>query len=260
MSLFWTQTRLPSVSAPQFAIYIEPLMPPHSDWYKPELVRHTHCFSSHPSWFTMATDHQNPATKQKQPVASAFKLVIYEQENFQGRCHELTGPCNNLQEAGVEKVGSVLVLCGPWVGFEQSGCKGEQYVFEKGEYPRWDAWTNSRRSDCIVAFRPVKVDSQEHKIMLYENPSFSGKKIEIIDDDVPSFHAHGFHEKISSVRVQSGTWVGYQYPGYRGFQYLFEKGEFKECSEFGAIQPQVQSVRRVRDMQFHPRGAFQASN
>lgn len=137
--------------------------------------------------FTMATDHQNPASKQQQPGTSAFKvrgntqqthrdqnnynlqlppwskhwytpgsgslrppnirpallkltpvpqqhsqssfsvlkthfllfspvgtqLVIYEQENFQGRCHELTGPCNNLQEADVEKVGSILVLCGP---------------------------------------------------------------------------------------------------------------------------------------------------
>ncbi|KAF0033661.1 hypothetical protein F2P81_013727 [Scophthalmus maximus] len=155
--------------------------------------------------FTMATDHQNPASKQQQPGTSAFKLVIYEQENFQGRCHELTGPCNNLQEAGVEKVGSILVLCGPWVGYEQGNCKGEQYVFEKGEYPRWDSWTNSRRSDTLVAFRPIKVDSQEHKIVLYENPSFAGKKIEIIDDDVPSFHAHGYQEKVSSVRVQSGT-------------------------------------------------------
>ena len=131
-----------------------------------------------------------------------------------------------------------------WVGYEQASCKGEQYVFEKGEYPRWDSWTNSRRSDTIVAFRPIKVvkqshhlnivttpppphrshstvdllnnsthwlvlllsqDSQEHKIVLYENPSFAGKKIEIIDDDVPSFHAHGYQEKVSSVRVQSGT-------------------------------------------------------
>lgn len=48
-------------------------------------------------------------------------------------------------------------------------------------------------------------DSQEHKIVLFENPSFTGKKIEIIDDDVPSFHAHGYQEKVSSVRVQSGT-------------------------------------------------------
>ncbi|KAJ7994098.1 hypothetical protein DPEC_G00262400 [Dallia pectoralis] len=212
--------------------------------------------SSQPIRFTMATDHQNPASKQQQPGTSAFKLIIYEQENFQGRCHELTGPCNNLQEAGVEKVGSILVRCGPWVGYEQAMCKGEQYVFEKGEYPRWDSWTNSRRSDNIFAFRPIKVDSQEHKIVLYENPSFAGKKIEIIDDDVPSFHAHGYQEKVSSVRVQSGTWVGYQYPGYRGYQYLFEKGEYKDSTEFGAQFPQIQSVRRIRDMQWHQRGTF----
>ena len=48
-------------------------------------------------------------------------------------------------------------------------------------------------------------DGQEHKIVLFENPSFAGKKIEIIDDDVPSFHGHGYQEKVSSVRVQSGT-------------------------------------------------------
>lgn len=51
-----------------------------------------------------------------------------------------------------------FLLCSlRWVGYEQNNCKGEQYVFEKGEYPRWDSWTNSRRSDTIVAFRPIKV-------------------------------------------------------------------------------------------------------
>lgn len=44
-----------------------------------------------------------------------------------------------------------------WLGYEQANCKGEQYVFEKGEYPRWDSWTNSRRSDALIAFRPIKV-------------------------------------------------------------------------------------------------------
>ncbi|XP_013807868.2 beta-crystallin B2 isoform X1 [Apteryx mantelli] len=147
-----------------------------------------------------------------------------------------------------------------WVGYEQASCKGEQFVFEKGEYPRWDSWTNSRRSDSITSLRPIKVDSQEHKIVLYENPGFTGKKIEIIDDDVPSFHAHGYQEKVSSVRVQSGTWVGYQYPGYRGYQYLFEKGDYKDSSEFGAQHPQIQSVRRIRDMQWHQRGAYHPTN
>uniref|UniRef100_A0A5F9CKN8 Beta-crystallin B2 n=1 Tax=Oryctolagus cuniculus TaxID=9986 RepID=A0A5F9CKN8_RABIT len=189
-----------------------------------------------------------------------LQIIIFEQENFQGHSHELNGPCPNLKETGVEKAGSVLVQAGPWVGYEQANCKGEQFVFEKGEYPRWDSWTSSRRTDSLSSLRPIKVDSQEHKIILYENPNFTGKKMEIIDDDVPSFHAHGYQEKVSSVRVQSGTWVGYQYPGYRGLQYLLEKGDYKDSSDFGAPHPQVQSVRRIRDMQWHQRGAFHPTN
>lgn len=49
-----------------------------------------------------------------------------------------------------------------------------------------------------------KQDSQDHKIVLYEGPGYAGKKIEIVDDDVPSFHAYGYQEKVSSVRVHSG--------------------------------------------------------
>lgn len=49
------------------------------------------------------------------------------------------------------------LLSRSWVGYEQASCKGEQFVFEKGEYPRWDSWTNSRRSDSITSLRPIKV-------------------------------------------------------------------------------------------------------
>lgn len=55
-------------------------------------------------------------------------------------------------------------------------------------------------------------------------------------------------------------WVGYQYPGYRGLQYLLEKGDYKDNSDFGAPHPQVQSVRRIRDMQWHQRGTFHPSS
>ncbi|XP_023617838.1 beta-crystallin B2 [Myotis lucifugus] len=150
----------------------------------------------------MASDHQTQAGK-PQPLNP--KIIIFEQENFQGRSQELSGPCPNLKETGMDKAGSVLVQAGPWVGYEQANCKGEQFVFEKGEYPRWDSWTSSRRTDSLSSLRPIKVDSQEPKIILYENPNFTGKKMEILDDDVPSFHAHGYQEKVSSVRVQSGT-------------------------------------------------------
>lgn len=50
--------------------------------------------------------------------------------------------------------------------------------------------------------------------------------------------------------------VGYQFPGYRGSQYLLEKGEYKHFNEYGARTPQLQSVRRIRDMQWHQQGCY----
>lgn len=52
-------------------------------------------------------------------VPALFQIAIFEQENFQGRCHELSGACPNLKEAGVEKVGSILVHSGPYVRGDQ---------------------------------------------------------------------------------------------------------------------------------------------
>lgn len=68
-------------------------------------------------------------------------------------------------------------------------------------------WSQLQGSPGALTHTPTPrpQDSQEHKITLYENPNFTGKKMEVIDDDVPSFHAHGYQEKVSSVRVQSGT-------------------------------------------------------
>lgn len=46
------------------------------------------------------------------------------------------------------------------------------------------------------------------------------------------------------------------FPGYRGRQYIFEHGDYKHWNDWGASTPQIQSVRRVRDMQWHKRGCF----
>lgn len=62
-----------------------------------------------------------------------------------------------LWEGGAAPPEARPLLSRSWVGYEQASCKGEQFVFEKGEYPRWDSWTNSRRSDSITSLRPIKV-------------------------------------------------------------------------------------------------------
>ncbi|XP_007525345.2 beta-crystallin B1 [Erinaceus europaeus] len=186
----------------------------------------------------------------------SYRLVAFEQENFQGRRVEFLGECLNLGDRGFDHVRSLIVTAGPWVGFEQSNFQGELFVLEKGEYPRWDTWSSSQRSDRLMSLRPVKMDTQEHKICLFEGANFKGNTMEIQEDDVPSLWAHGFCDRVGSVRVSSGTWVGYQYPGYRGYQYLLEPGDFRHWNEWGAFQPQMQAVRRLRDRQWHRQGCF----
>ncbi|EPY80347.1 hypothetical protein CB1_000841010 [Camelus ferus] len=189
-------------------------------------------------------------------TAGEQRLVVFEQENFQGRRVEFSGECLNLGDRGFDRVRSLIVVSGPWVAFEQSNFRGEMFVLEKGEYPRWDTWSSSYRSDRLMSFRPVRMDAQEHKLSLFEGANFKGNTLEIQDDDVPSLWVYGFCDRVGSVKVSSGTWVGYQYPGYRGYQYLLEPGEFRHWNEWGAFQPQMQAVRRLRDRQWHREGCF----
>lgn len=118
-----------------------------------------------------------------------------------------------------------------WVGFERPGFAGEQFVLEKGEYPRWSTWTNCLSSYNLSSFRPLKVvsiitavladvtsfptcshlfvflfqDSADHKLHLFENAGFKGRKMEIVDDDVPSLWAHGFQDRVASGKAINGT-------------------------------------------------------
>ncbi|XP_048016273.1 crystallin, beta B1, like 3 [Megalobrama amblycephala] len=188
---------------------------------------------------------------------SSQRIYLFEYENFQGRMMELSGECRNVCDKGLNRVGSIRVECGPWVGFEQQDMTGEMFMLERGEYPRWDTWSNSYRCDRLMSVRPVRMDPQDHNICLYECMNFDGRKMEVSDEDIPSLWCYGFQDRVASIQVNGGTWVGYQYPGYRGYQYLFEFGSYKHWNEWGASHPQIQSVRRVRDMQTHHRGCFE---
>ncbi|CAJ0968334.1 unnamed protein product [Ranitomeya imitator] len=78
-----------------------------------------------------------------------------------------------------------------------------------------------------------------------------------------SLEEHGAHSQCRKAErrgTDTGIWVGYQYPGYRGYQYLMEHGPYKHWNNWGANQPQIQSIRRVKDMQWYKRGNFEVGN
>lgn len=55
---------------------------------------------------------------------------------------------------------SWLCISCSFVGFEQMNFCGEMYILEKGEYPRWDSWSNCQRNDYLLSFRPVRMVKQ----------------------------------------------------------------------------------------------------
>ncbi|XP_078714087.1 beta-crystallin A2-like isoform X1 [Lampetra fluviatilis] len=184
-----------------------------------------------------------------------FKLTLWEQENFQGKRCELTTECPGVTERPIEHVRSIKVECGAWVGFEHPEFQGQQFVLEKGDYPMWQSWSGScaYRTERIQSFRPIKSAAHgESKVVLFEGENLQGRKTELCDD-CPSMQAMGWSTReIQSVKVNSGAWVAYQYPGYRGYQFVLERdrhsGEYKSYSEFGsqAHSGNIQSIRRIQ--------------
>ncbi|KAH0625670.1 hypothetical protein JD844_015265 [Phrynosoma platyrhinos] len=186
--------------------------------------------------------------------SSLPQIVAWEEPSFQGRKHEFTSECYDLgSSCAFANVGSARVESGTWVGFEHPGFQGQQFVLEQGDYPCWEAWSGSNAYHAwrMSSFRPIAcANRRESKVTLYEQENFLGRKGELTED-CPSLQAMGWNSSaVGSLYVHSGAWVGYQYPGYRGYQYLFEPGDFGHWNEWSAFRPEVQSVRRVRDMRW----------
>ncbi|XP_077015244.1 beta-crystallin A4 [Tamandua tetradactyla] len=187
--------------------------------------------------------------------AGHWKVVVWDEESFQGWRHEFTSECPSVLELGFETVRSLKVLSGAWVGFEHAGFQGQQYVLERGEYPSWDAWSGNTAypTQRLTSFRPLAcANHRDSRLTIFEQENFLGRKGEL-SDDYPSLQAMGWDGNgVGSCHVHSGAWVCSQFPGYRGFQYVLEcdrhSGDYKHFRELGSQAQtfQVQSIRRIQ--------------
>ncbi|XP_009866579.1 PREDICTED: beta-crystallin A3 [Apaloderma vittatum] len=160
-----------------------------------------------------------------------WKITVYDQENFQGKRMEFTSACPNIMECGFDNIRSLKVECGA-----QSG---NAFGITQNCLPQLGSSQNHKES----------------KITVFEKDNFIGRQWELVDD-YPSLQAMGWaNNEVGSMKIQCGAWVCYQYPGYRGYQYVLEAdhhgGDYKHWREWGshAQTSQIQSIRRLRDQQ-----------
>ncbi|XP_070692984.1 beta-crystallin A1-like [Pempheris klunzingeri] len=204
---------------------------------------------------TTRSPMMQPLVNSGMGMAPFFKVTVFEQEHFQGKCLEFTSECCNIQECGLDNIRSIRVESGAWVGFEHHDFQGQQFILERGEYPHWDAYSGSLsyHVERLMSLRPIYCAShQSSRMIIFERENFMGRSVELCDD-YPSLQAMGWMmPEVGSMHVQCGAFVCYQYPGYRGQQYIMEcerhSGDYQHWRNWGSHcqTPQIQSIRRIQ--------------
>ncbi|XP_022611168.1 beta-crystallin A1-like [Seriola lalandi dorsalis] len=188
-------------------------------------------------------------------TAPFFKVSVFDREHFQGKCLEFTSECCSIHDCGLDNIRSIRVESGAWVGFEHHDFQGQQFILERGEYPNWEAFSGSLsyHTERFMSFRPIYCASHHSsRMMIFERENFMGRSTEL-SDDYPSLQAMGwFKPEVGSMHVQCGAFVCYEYPGYRGQQYIMEddkhSGDYQAWRNWGSHcqTPKIQSIRRIR--------------
>jgi len=75
-----------------------------------------------------------------------MQIIFYEDRNFQGRHHECSNDCAEMQSF-FSRCNSIKVESGCWVAYEKPNYAGYQYMLHKGEYPDYQRWAGF--NDCI---------------------------------------------------------------------------------------------------------------
>ncbi|XP_075868712.1 crystallin, gamma S1 [Nelusetta ayraudi] len=80
------------------------------------------------------------------------------------------------------------------------------------------------------------------QIIFYEDRDYKGRRYEC-DRDCADFHA--YLSRCNSAWVESGTWVIYERPNYKGHQYILTRGEYPDYQSWIGLNDRVSSCRNI---------------
>uniref|UniRef100_A0A3Q2P3K8 Beta/gamma crystallin 'Greek key' domain-containing protein n=1 Tax=Fundulus heteroclitus TaxID=8078 RepID=A0A3Q2P3K8_FUNHE len=184
---------------------------------------------------------------------TVVKALVYEKPNFDGECLELDGDVDNLLEQQTEKggknttlcsVGSIKILGGLWVGYQDEDFEGQQYILEEGEYPQCSEWGGAE--DGLLSLRPVLADFQSPHLKLFSEPNFNERSVRVdLVGPVISMEDVGHSTKTQSATVTAGVWVAFAEPGFCGELYVLEKGLYSNPEDWGAKNFRISSIQPI---------------
>uniref|UniRef100_A0A674GIP0 Crystallin beta-gamma domain containing 1 n=1 Tax=Taeniopygia guttata TaxID=59729 RepID=A0A674GIP0_TAEGU len=217
-------------------------------------------------WGAGASEEQSDCKSQKPAVIGSIRHVVKDYRVCRIDLYTepeglgiVTSFFDDTEETGVfgstQKTCSIKVHWGIWLLYEEPGFQGVPLMLEPGEYPNLLFW--EKKEAYIRSMRPLKMGgrkvefSGEPKVIVYEKPFFEGRHVEIeseifmLDDKESEDKTRLPLTSVGSMKVLGGVWVAYEKPGYEGHQYLLEEGAYRDWTDWGGYDEEVQSLRPI---------------
>ncbi|XP_067098867.1 beta/gamma crystallin domain-containing protein 1 isoform X1 [Osmerus mordax] len=185
------------------------------------------------------------------------KAMVYEKPGFKGKCMEIDGDVYNLGEESAEEeeetegtrkslssVGSIKILGGLWVGFNQPEFEGRQFLLEEGEYTECREWGGY--GDTLLSLRPVLSNFLAPHLKVFSERDFGERGLNVdLLGPVLNMEDTGFGTKTQSINVLGGVWVAFENSGFAGELYVLEKGLYGSPEDWGGRNLRISSVQPV---------------
>uniref|UniRef100_A0A8B9FU89 Crystallin beta-gamma domain containing 1 n=1 Tax=Amazona collaria TaxID=241587 RepID=A0A8B9FU89_9PSIT len=217
-------------------------------------------------WGVGASEEPNEGKSLKPSVIGSIKHVVKDYRVCRIDLYTepeglgiVTSFFDDTEETGVfgttQKTCSIKVHWGTWLIYEEPGFQGVPLMLEPGEYPNLAFW--EKKEAYIRSMRPLKMGgrkvefSGEPKVIIYEKPFFKGRHVEIeseiimLDDKESEEKTRLQLPLVGSMKVLGGVWVAYEKPGFEGHQYLLEEGAYRDWTDWGGYDEQLQSLRPI---------------
>ncbi|KAG9486135.1 hypothetical protein GDO78_008943 [Eleutherodactylus coqui] len=186
----------------------------------------------------------------KVQLPSDPRVIIYEKPHFQGWSRETTDHVGSIltltrdgDDSGSQDIGSMRVIGGIWVGYENEKYKGYQYLLEEGNYEDWHAWGGY--NNALQSIRYLQADFLESSVTLYATKEEDGQQITLFNQAVPDLELAGYNTRTRCIHVKNGMWVAYRQKHFCGEQYVLEKGRYKTHADWGGRDTTIMSIRPV---------------
>ncbi|XP_057714820.1 uncharacterized protein crybg1a [Corythoichthys intestinalis] len=186
------------------------------------------------------------------------KALVFEKPNFEGECLELDADLYNLNEedgeaepsiaCGIKKTistaGSLKILGGLWVGYQEENFEGQQFVLEEGEYSHCTGWGGSE--DSLRSLRPIRTDFRSPHVKLFSELNLNERGLSVdLMGPVVNMQDIGHGIKTQSIHILSGVWVAFENPVFSGELYILEKGLYSCPEDWGAQNFKISSIQPV---------------